>query len=97
MRPRSAARPCVTWWRWTTRGRWCCPASPAFYAGAVHIQDLVDFVAGRVLDAAGVPHKLYRRWQGELGAAAQEARATPDAGEVPPGRAHAQGTDPFMP
>ncbi|MEU3441628.1 UbiX family flavin prenyltransferase [Streptomyces griseoincarnatus] len=45
------------------------PASPAFYAGATHIQDLVDFVAGRVLDAAGVPHTLYRRWKGELGGA----------------------------
>jgi len=43
------------------------PASPAFYAGATHIQDLVDFVAGRALDAAGVPHGLYRRWKGELG------------------------------
>ncbi|MGW7076744.1 UbiX family flavin prenyltransferase [Streptomyces sp. NPDC054871] len=43
------------------------PASPAFYAGATHIQDLVDFVAGRTLDAAGVPHQLYRRWKGELG------------------------------
>ncbi|MEU8978882.1 UbiX family flavin prenyltransferase [Streptomyces sp. NPDC048309] len=43
------------------------PASPAFYAGATHIQDLVDFVAGRVLDAAGVEHGLYRRWEGELG------------------------------
>jgi 4-hydroxy-3-polyprenylbenzoate decarboxylase len=43
------------------------PASPAFYAGATHIQDLVDFVAGRALDAAGVPHTLYRRWEGELG------------------------------
>ncbi|MFD7292610.1 UbiX family flavin prenyltransferase [Streptomyces sp. NPDC059897] len=43
------------------------PASPAFYAGATHIQDLVDFVAGRTLDAAGVPHTLYRRWEGELG------------------------------
>ena len=42
------------------------PASPAFYAGARSIQDLVDFVAGRALDAAGVPHKLYRRWKGEL-------------------------------
>jgi 4-hydroxy-3-polyprenylbenzoate decarboxylase len=49
------------------------PASPAFYAGAVHIQDLVDFVAGRVLDVAGVPHKLYRRWHGELGGARAEA------------------------
>ena len=45
------------------------PASPAFYAGATHIQDLVDFVAGRVLDAAEVPHRLYRRWEGELGGA----------------------------
>ncbi|MFF0158614.1 UbiX family flavin prenyltransferase [Streptomyces sp. NPDC005263] len=43
------------------------PASPGFYAGATHIQDLVDFVAGRVLDAAGVNHRLYRRWKGELG------------------------------
>ncbi|MFE1026670.1 UbiX family flavin prenyltransferase [Streptomyces sp. NPDC058818] len=45
------------------------PASPAFYAGATHIQDLVDFVAGRVLDAAGVEHDLYRRWSGDLGGA----------------------------
>jgi len=43
------------------------PASPGFYAEATHIQDLVDFVAGRVLDAAGVGHSLYRRWEGELG------------------------------
>lgn len=43
------------------------PASPAFYAGATHIQDLVDFVAGRALDAVGVEHGLYRRWEGELG------------------------------
>ncbi len=49
------------------------PASPGFYAGATHIQDLVDFVAGRVLDAAGVEHGLYRRWKGELG------DGTPDA------------------
>ncbi|GGX87008.1 flavin prenyltransferase UbiX [Streptomyces fructofermentans] len=49
------------------------PASPAFYAGATHIQDLVDFVAGRVLDAAGVGHTLYRRWEGELGGAPRPA------------------------
>ncbi|MGK5628619.1 UbiX family flavin prenyltransferase [Streptomyces sp. URMC 123] len=54
------------------------PASPAFYAGATHIQDLVDFVAGRVLDAAGVPHKLYRRWEGELGGGAGPARPRGD-------------------
>ncbi|MCX4764172.1 UbiX family flavin prenyltransferase [Streptomyces sp. NBC_01275] len=49
------------------------PASPAFYAGATHIQDLVDFVAGRVLDAAGVAHGLYRRWEGELGGGSRPA------------------------
>ncbi|MEC4017015.1 UbiX family flavin prenyltransferase [Streptomyces sp. H27-D2] len=51
------------------------PASPAFYAGATHIQDLVDFVAGRALDAAGVPHQLYRRWEGELGGGSRSAEA----------------------
>ncbi|MYU23783.1 UbiX family flavin prenyltransferase [Streptomyces sp. SID8352] len=53
------------------------PASPAFYAGATHIQDLVDFVAGRVLDAAGVGHGLYRRWRGELGGGSDRAPHTP--------------------
>jgi 4-hydroxy-3-polyprenylbenzoate decarboxylase len=45
------------------------PASPAFYAGPADLQQLVDFVAGRVLDALGVDHDLYRRWTGDLGAA----------------------------
>ena len=44
------------------------PASPAFYAGARDVQQLVDFVAGKALDAIGVPHTLYTRWTGELGA-----------------------------
>jgi 4-hydroxy-3-polyprenylbenzoate decarboxylase len=44
------------------------PASPAFYAGAREVQQLVDFVAGRVLDALHVEHTLYTRWTGELGA-----------------------------
>ena len=44
------------------------PASPGFYgsgAGATARQ-LVDFVAGKVLDALGVPHTLLTRWKGEL-------------------------------
>ena len=40
------------------------PASPGFYHGPKDLQELVDFVAGRVLDAAGVRHDLYRRWTG---------------------------------
>ncbi|MFD9127483.1 UbiX family flavin prenyltransferase [Kitasatospora sp. NPDC059571] len=47
------------------------PASPGFYAGGSTARELVDFVAGRVLDAVAVPHALYRRWEGELGAAAK--------------------------
>lgn len=44
------------------------PASPGFYGGARDVQQLVDFVAGKVLDALGVEHDLLLRWQGTLGA-----------------------------
>jgi 4-hydroxy-3-polyprenylbenzoate decarboxylase len=46
------------------------PASPGFYgAGAqATAAQLIDFVAGKVLDAIGVPHTLFTRWSGELGA-----------------------------
>jgi 4-hydroxy-3-polyprenylbenzoate decarboxylase len=45
------------------------PASPGFYsAGAdATAQQLVDFVAGKVLDVLRVPHTLFTRWTG-LGA-----------------------------
>jgi 4-hydroxy-3-polyprenylbenzoate decarboxylase len=44
------------------------PASPAFYAGAGSVRQLVDFVAAKVLDSLGVEHDLIRRWTGRLGA-----------------------------
>jgi 4-hydroxy-3-polyprenylbenzoate decarboxylase len=46
------------------------PASPGFYgAGAqATAAQLIDFVAGKVLDALGVPHTLFTRWKGELNA-----------------------------
>jgi 4-hydroxy-3-polyprenylbenzoate decarboxylase len=42
------------------------PASPGFYgAGATaSAAQLVDFVAGKVLDAMGVRHSLFTRWAG---------------------------------
>jgi 4-hydroxy-3-polyprenylbenzoate decarboxylase len=42
------------------------PASPGFYAAgaSASAQQLVDFVAGKVLDALGVPHTLFIRWTG---------------------------------
>jgi 4-hydroxy-3-polyprenylbenzoate decarboxylase len=45
------------------------PASPGFYAGAAGVQQLVDFVAGKALDALGVQHGLLDRWSGNLGGA----------------------------
>ena len=43
------------------------PAMPAFYHRPREINDLVDFVVGRVLDLLGVEHRLYRRWREECG------------------------------
>jgi 4-hydroxy-3-polyprenylbenzoate decarboxylase len=59
------------------------PASPAFYAGALAVQQLVDFVAGKVLDVLGVEHDLLRRWTGELGAARHGGEA---AGRTAPSK-----------
>ena len=38
------------------------PASPAFYTRPQSIQDMVDFVIGRICDQLGVEHGLLRRW-----------------------------------
>jgi 4-hydroxy-3-polyprenylbenzoate decarboxylase len=43
------------------------PASPAFYSKPKSMQQLVDFVAGKVLDVLGVNHDLFARWDGRLG------------------------------
>jgi 4-hydroxy-3-polyprenylbenzoate decarboxylase len=43
------------------------PASPGFYSAPKTVQQLVDFVAAKVLDAIGVEHDLITRWRGELG------------------------------
>jgi 4-hydroxy-3-polyprenylbenzoate decarboxylase len=57
------------------------PASPGFYARTQTVQQLVDFVAAKVLDAIDVPHDLITRWTGSLGGARQEQ------GEVADGEA----------
>jgi len=46
------------------------PAMPAFYHLPQSIDDLVDFVAGRVVDAIGIDATLHRRW-GEPGVTAE--------------------------
>lgn len=48
------------------------PASPGFYGAPQSVQQLVDFVAGKVLDVLGIKHDLVSRWTGELGAARRD-------------------------
>jgi flavin prenyltransferase len=44
-----------------------CPASPGFYMLPKSIDDLVDFVVGKLLDLVGVRHNLNTRWSDQLG------------------------------
>ena len=41
------------------------PAMPGFYHHPRSIDDLVDMLAGRILDRLGVPNDLFKRWQGD--------------------------------
>lgn len=50
----------------TQAGAIVCPASPGFYMLPRSIDDLVDFVASRVLDLLGVEHALPLRWGQDL-------------------------------
>lgn len=38
------------------------PAMPAFYFGPRSIEDLVDFLVGKVLDTLRIEHSLFTRW-----------------------------------
>lgn len=46
----------------TRAGAMVMPASPGFYALPADLDDTVDFVVGKALDAIGVGHSLLRRW-----------------------------------
>jgi 4-hydroxy-3-polyprenylbenzoate decarboxylase len=39
-----------------------CPANPGFYLNPTTVLEVVDFVAGKLLDLCGVRHKLDTRW-----------------------------------
>lgn len=38
------------------------PAMPAFYHLPQSMEDLIDFVVGKILDALDIEHSLFRRW-----------------------------------
>ncbi|UUZ79453.1 UbiX family flavin prenyltransferase [Paenibacillus sp. P26] len=38
------------------------PAMPAFYQGPQTLDDIVDFMAGKILDAMEIEHQLFKRW-----------------------------------
>jgi len=55
-----------------------CPANPGFYMLPKTIDDLIDFVVGRVLDLLGVEHHLDVRWgQNGDGAMPRESNKAP--------------------
>ncbi len=50
--------------RLTLAGAIVMPACPGFYPRPESVEDIVDFVVGRVLDQLGVDNSLYVRWDG---------------------------------
>jgi flavin prenyltransferase len=49
--------------RLTLAGAIVCPTNPGFYLGPRSVQDLVDFMVGKVLDLLRIPHTLATRWE----------------------------------
>jgi len=47
-------------------GAMILPAMPAFYQQPRTLDDLADFIAGKVLSALGFEHKLYPEWTGQV-------------------------------
>jgi polyprenyl P-hydroxybenzoate/phenylacrylic acid decarboxylase-like protein len=46
----------------TDAGVILCPANPGFYLNPTTVGEIVDFVAGKLLDLVGVKHSLEVRW-----------------------------------
>ncbi len=49
----------------TLAGGIVCPLNPGYYLGPTRVEDLVDFMVGKILDLLGVEHALATRWTGQ--------------------------------
>jgi len=49
--------------RCSRAGAIICPLNPGFYLHPQSIDDLVDFMTGKILDLLAVPHDLHTRWE----------------------------------
>jgi 4-hydroxy-3-polyprenylbenzoate decarboxylase len=47
----------------TLAGAMVCPTNPGFYLRPQRVEDLVDFMVGKVLDLLNVEHRLGTRWE----------------------------------
>jgi len=53
--------------RLSLAGATIMPASPAFYPMPKDVDDMVNFMVGRVMDELGMDNDLYMRWSGAAG------------------------------
>ena len=39
------------------------PPIPGFYHAPASVEDMIDFIAGKILDSMDIAHDIYRRWK----------------------------------
>ena len=56
-------------------GATVCPTNPGFYLNPTTVEEIIDFIVGKVLDLLGVTHDLKTRWQDAHGSAGSSAES----------------------